>query len=117
MDSPAIFNFELGATQAESDQIVIQQSSNLMGVINLTFLDGFSGGTFDLFDFGFTYDISGLSPGELPEGYTGQLVMDENTGRLGVTGLPPFKGEAGVVGATRKRIPGLSSRTSFLKML
>jgi len=72
LNSGAMLNFELGATNA-SDKVVVSGALALGGTLNVTNLTGFGTNTYTLFTYGGA--LSGTLPalGVMPSGYTGSV--------------------------------------------
>jgi rhamnogalacturonan endolyase len=97
LDSDAILNFELGATNA-SDKVAVSGALVLGGTLNVTGLTGFGTNTYTLFTCGGA--LSGTLPviGTMPSGYSGTLSTNASGQvKLAVQAVtPPIFGGIGV---------------------
>ena len=72
LQSGAVLNFELGATNA-SDEVVVSGALALGGTLNVTNMAGFGANTYTLFTCGGALSGSLPSIGVMPAGYTGSV--------------------------------------------
>jgi fibronectin-binding autotransporter adhesin len=97
LDSEAVLNFELGATNA-SDKVAVSGALVLGGTLNVTALTNFGAGTYTLFTCGGA--LGGTLPviGTLPAGYSGTLSTNASGQvKLAVRAVtPPVFGGIGV---------------------
>lgn len=88
----SLLEFELGAPgSAQVDRIDVLNNLTLDGTLNVTPLDGFAPGTFTLITVAGTITDNGLTLGEFPPGFVGEIVIDQPNGpvQLVVTPAPP----------------------------
>ncbi|NLB63862.1 MAG: hypothetical protein GX801_07135, partial [Fibrobacter sp.] len=75
LSESSILNFDLGNT---SDLVIVDGDLSLNGVINVNPGPGFKAGTYTLINYSGNLVDNTLEIGNLPEDFTGEIVIDEN---------------------------------------
>jgi len=84
----SVLDFELGADSLNSDKLIVTDDLLLDGLLNITLLEDFQQGTFEIIEYNFSFADNGLMLNSVPEGYDAWLTHDSQSGKVLLTVVP-----------------------------